>query len=66
MLFKKKFKKKQRIIINHKHYQDYKYIIEFYMSQIFYDRIVLQLKLRILGSFNWMDFDGILSPKVKH
>ena len=35
------------------------------MSQIFYHRIVVQIKVRILGLFLiLMDFDGILSPKV--
>ena len=36
------------------------------MSQIFYNRIVFQIKLRILRFFfNLVDFDGILSLKVK-
>ena len=37
------------------------------MPQIFYHRIIFQIKLRIIRFFlNLMDFHGILSLKVKH
>ena len=40
----KKLKQKESIILNQIHSQHYLYIFEFLMSQIFYLRIVFQIK----------------------
>ena len=49
--------------MNHNNCQHYLYIFEFYVSQIFYHRIVFQKKLRISEFLHLMDFDAILSQK---
>ena len=49
--------------MNHNNCQHYLYIFEFYVSQIFYHRIVFQKKLRISEFLYLMDFDAILSQK---